>query len=495
LLAHVGVGTIDQALLAVLPVRHATLRLQGLKSKVLVVDEAHAFDPYMRRELVELLRFHAALGGSAILLSATLPKATRQMLVDAFRDGLGAAKLPLICQDYPLATVVGTGSTIVEQHCGVRTGLGRKVAITRLPDVDSALQRITQAASAGAAIAWIRNTVDDALTAAALLRAHGLEPLVFHARFALCDRLDVETEVLLRFGRDSAGAQRRCVLVATQVIEQSLDLDFDLLCTDLAPLDRLIQRAGRLWRHARTERPLPRSEMLVISPEPVDAPEMNWIKDLLPGTAAVYRDPALLWRSARAIFGSGVLATPEDMRPLIEVVADIVADGAVPPALAAAAALATGKDMSAAAIARQNVLKLNDGYRPDAGAWEPDTYTPTRLEDQPRVTLRLALQREGRLVPYARTTGDIRRAGSLSEVTVARHRLPICPVSPALAAMVEVAKKDWGQREREIGDFLIALLEMTSEADSYTLHGWMDEGSKRSLRYTPRQGLCWYCTD
>ena len=322
LLAHVGVGTIDQALLAVLPVRHAALRLQGLRGKVLVVDEAHAFDAYMRRELVELLHFHAALGGSAILLSATLPQDTRQMLVNAYRKGLGVAELPLASQDYPLATLTGADGGIVEQHCAPRDGLPRTVAVVRLPNAAAALARVMQAARAGAAVAWVRNTVDDALSAAALLRAEGIEPLVFHARFALCDRLAIEAEVLRRFGRDGTPATRPGVLVATQVVEQSLDLDFDLLCTDLAPVDSLIQRAGRLWRHIRPLRPLDRPEMLVVSPEPVVAPGPDWIKGVLPGTAAVYRDPALLWRSARAIFARGTLITPDDMRPMIEAVAD-----------------------------------------------------------------------------------------------------------------------------------------------------------------------------
>ena len=170
LLAQVGVGTLDQALLAVLPVRHATLRLQGITGKVLIVDEVHAFDPYMREELATLLRFHAALGGSAILLSATLPRALRQKLVDAFRDGLGQKPIDLTAAAYPLATIAGAHGA-VETPCDPREGLPRRVEVTRLADAAAAVERIVAASGAGAAIVWVRNTVDDAIDAVALLRA------------------------------------------------------------------------------------------------------------------------------------------------------------------------------------------------------------------------------------------------------------------------------------------------------------------------------------
>ena len=175
LMAQVGVGTIDQALLAVLPVRHAVLRQQGLKGKVLVVDEAHAFDPYMQRELVELLRFHAALGGSAILLSATLPHAVRQRLADAFRSGLGARPAPLTETAYPLATLVDAdGAT--EAPCPIRDGLARQ----RGGDVSARMPRRRWRGSLqtprGRARPWpgSRNTVDDAICdAAEALSAEG----------------------------------------------------------------------------------------------------------------------------------------------------------------------------------------------------------------------------------------------------------------------------------------------------------------------------------
>lgn len=491
LLAQVGVGTIDQALLAVLPVRHAVLRLQGLRGKVLVVDEAHAFDAYMRQELVALLHFHAALGGSAILLSATLPYDTRRLLVDAYRKGLGVGPLPLASRAYPLATLTGASDVLTEQPCAPREKLSRSVAVTRLPDVDAALARVVQAAASGAAVAWVRNTVDDALAAAALLRAEGIEPLVFHARFAFCDRLDIEAEVLRRFGRDGTSAERSGVLVATQVVEQSLDLDFDLLCTDLAPMDSLIQRAGRLWRHTRTKRPLDRPELLVVSPEPVAAPGPGWINDVLPGTAAVYRDPALLWRSARALFARGVLSTPDDMRRLMEEVADAEASDAVPVGLAGKSGKATGRDMANAGVAKQNVLKFPDGYRPDAGAWQPDTQTPTRLEDRPHVMLRLACLHEGRIVPYAQTAGDVRRAWSLSEVSVAQSQLATCLVSPSLQAMVTEAKMDWGRWERDSDRFLLALLGRAQAEGVYALEGRTEAGEAVHARYTLQEGLSW----
>lgn len=485
LLAQVGVGTLDQALLAALPVRHSPLRLWGLAGKVLIIDEAHAFDAYMQREMIALLRFHAALGGSAILLSATLPRAVRQGLADAFRDGLGQAPAILSESRYPLTTLVaGTGAS--ETACLVRDGLARRVTVTRLADAEVAIDRIAAAATTGAAIAWVRNTVDDAIAAAGALRARGIEVLLFHARFAMSDRLDIEREVLRRFGRDDAGADRKGVLVATQVIEQSLDLDFDLLCTDLAPADLLIQRAGRLWRHKRDLRPVATPELLVVSPEPVAEPDATWLRAAMPGTDAVYRDTALVWRSARAVFGRGGIVTPDDMRPLIETTFDSQSEGSIPVGLAAAAAKAAGKVMGQQGIADQNVLNVWGGYRASVGLWDTDLRTPTRLEDQPQVTLRLAVLHEGIVVPYAHDP-DLRRAWSLSEVRVAQHRMSTCPAPAGLDTAVAAARAQWGRWERESDMVLCAVLQ--SDGDGWFVEGSDPQGSLVRRRYDPRTGL------
>ena len=475
LLAQVGVGTIDQALLAVLPVRHAPLRQRALTGKVLVVDEAHAFDPYMREEVVRLLRFHAALGGSAIVLSATLPLRLRQALADAWRAGLGEASQPVAAEGYPLATIV-SGAGVQETAVAPRATTIRRVAVTRLSGAEDAVARIRAARDAGAAVAWVRNTVDDAIAACDALRAAGLDPMLFHARFAMADRLRIEDAVLARFGRDSA--DRRGVLVASQVVEQSLDLDFDLMVTDLAPVDLLIQRAGRLWRHERGDRPIPGPELLLLSPDLVAEPGPDWLAGHR-GTEAVYRDPALLWRGARALLATGCIEAPGGLRALIEA----AAEGEEPEGLRAAASRAEGKRFADAATARQNLLSIEGGYAEAAGLWASEERTPTRLEDRPQVTLRLARLRDGVVVPYAEDE-DEDRAWALSEVSAAEHRIGAVTVPPELAAAADAARARWGRWERESPRVKLVILGADAPERWRPMSG-------DAYRYDERLGLCW----
>jgi CRISPR-associated endonuclease/helicase Cas3 len=323
--------------------------LLGLSQRVLIVDEAHAYDAYVGAELQSLLAFHAALGGSAIVLSATLTAQQRADLARAYRTGLGSddGNGPTTAA-YPAAIVVAAVG-VEMQAVELAEGLRRSVTVERVASMAAAADAVIAAAAAGAAGAWIRNTVDDAIEAAELLRARGLDPLLFHARFAMCDRLAVEQEVLRLFGPTSTAAERAgCVLVATQVVEQSLDLDFDLLVSDIAPADLIVQRAGRLWRHPwRGARPVPGPRLLLLSPEPVADPPADWLGDAR--TRFVYDNPAVLWRSARALLSVGRIVTPDNIRELVEAAYD---ETNTPPGLARATFRRAGKVRLAASPGR-----------------------------------------------------------------------------------------------------------------------------------------------
>ncbi|MBU2820920.1 CRISPR-associated helicase Cas3', partial [Acidithiobacillus caldus] len=317
LLAEVGVGTIDQALLGVLPARHQSLRLLGLLGKVLIVDEVHACDAYMNRLLEELLRAHAHAGGSAILLSATLPYGQKKRLVQAFATGAGYDPINLLANDdYPLATCLVRGQ-IEQQAVNTRPDVARRMAV-RFVEEESAVETLLQKTIAKDQCAcWICNTVDDARSRFERLSADHPDWRIdlFHARFTLHDRLRIEQQVLRDFGKDSGPHERhRRILIATQVVEQSLDLDFDELISDLAPVDLILQRAGRLRRHKRdrigqrVDGPDQRGTptLTVLAPPWTDDPDPHWLRNALPGTAAVYRDEdARLWLAMKRLHESG----------------------------------------------------------------------------------------------------------------------------------------------------------------------------------------------
>ena len=492
-LADVGVGTIDQALLSVLPNRHQSLRLLGLMRRVLILDEVHAYDAYMQREMERLLEFQAGLGGSAILLSATLPLGIRRRLTDAFAKGLGGeignARLTM---DYPLATVCAAEVRHAERVAG-RVGRARTLPVRFLRSPDEALSEVEQAASAGKAVLYIRNTVDDALDTQAALTARGLCPHLFHARYALIDRLSVEKRVVKRFGKRSIPAERAGrVLIATQVVEQSLDLDFDVMITDLAPIDLLIQRAGRLWRHDRPERE-GQPELLVMGPKPVAEADEEWFSRALPRAAYVYKDHARLWLTAKVLEDTGVIESPVGLRALVESVYGEGVDVRIPDGLLGSFFDAEGRAGAERGVASANALDFAKGYVRDGGAWDSDVRTPTRLDDDPGITLRLARVHAGRIEPYAHAAAaDERwRAWRLSEMSVTTRRVGGEAVPPKLAAAVRVAKADWTRFDSEK---ILVVLEEAGAANAALL-GWATSGGESRntvlVRYDSRRGLTW----
>ena len=419
LLADVGVGTIDQALMAVLPTRFNTLRLRALSGHILIVDEAHEFDPYMEAQLQRLLQFHALLGGSAIVMTATLPLGMRAGYAKAFQRGLGIRRPRNVKGNaYPMLTVIGCGIDSVQPDPVPATC--RDIVVHRLEGEDAAARLLLSGVERGMACVWIRNSVGGAIASAVALREAGIEVDLLHARFTVADRLKHEAAVQKRFGRDGVGRAGR-VLVATQVVEASLDLDFDLMVTDLAPIGSLIQRAGRLWRHMdqrpAAKRPVPAPALHVLAPDPGQVDNADWLKRILGSGALVYPQD-VQWRTAKALFDSGMIRAPGGLRDLIETVhGDDPAE--VPEALQGFEIETIGRQMSEAQQALNQVLDAEDAY--DQSQMQrvfDDDQFPTRL-GVPQVTLRLAREENGRLVPWV---GEDSLGWQSSEVLVSSVR-------------------------------------------------------------------------
>ena len=354
------------------------------------------------------------------------------------------------------------------------------------------MTRVGQAAAKGAAVAWVRNTVDEAIEAWTRLRAAGVDAALFHARFAMGDRLAIEQEVLDRFGRDAPPERRSgSVLVATQVVEQSLDLDFDFMVSDLAPADLLVQRAGRLWRHLDlrpgTSRPCPRPELLLFAPDPAAEVDAKWVTRLSGGTSAVYQDDLLLWRSAKALLAKGELAVPEALRDLIEWVYRPETDDADPQALHRSHAEAGGKQAAERSFADHNLLKVAGGYSRNDQPWQDETSIATRLGEESRI-LRLARWQDGRLQPWHEHPNPD-QAWALSELTVrgnqAQEAAPDPEVPPAL---LQAARDGWGRYEAD------RLLVPLHPGEQGGWHGRLldTRSNLREIRYDRASGLQWW---
>ncbi len=484
-LADAGAGTVDQALLAVLPTRHQSLRLLGLAHRVPIIDEVHAYDAYMLRGIEVLLTFQAALGGSAILLSATLPAGHRQNLVDAFAKGLGEEPVDIAEQAYPLATVRARGAQ-TETPVPGRPGHGRKLPLRFLRSPDEALAEVEHAVHSGRTALYIRNTVDDAREAHAALAARGISAELFHARFAMADRLAIERRTVETFGKESkAGERAGKVLVATQVVEQSLDLDFDVLASDLAPIDLLIQRAGRLWRHGWRKR-AGEPELLVVAPPASDDPPENWFETFLPRAAYVYRDHARLWLTVRTLEQTGAIESPGKLRALVEAVYGPEAEDSIPLGLCGSLLAFEGRKSAARSMGHLNTLSVSSGYVRDAGAWDSDMRTPTRLIEDPHLTLRLARVQDGRVEPYAlaHAPREPWRAWRLSEVDIPQRHVTSEAIPSRFEQAAHEARAGWGRYD---DDKILVVLEEAS--DGRLVGAAMGPNGERRVSYSVSDGL------
>lgn len=316
MLADFVTTTVDHLLFAAMRAPHLALRHLGLARKVVIIDEVHSYSAYMNVYLDRALTWLAAYGVPVVLLSATLSNERCSSLVESYRAGLGQEDTPALDTPFPCLVVADrTGARVLPTDAGRSS----RVRLRRLHH-DDLLPLLTERLAAGGCALVIRNTIKRAQDTYEQLReVFGDEVTLNHSRFTISDRLAKDADLLHRFGppRRHPERPRRAIVVATQVVEQSLDVDFDLLVTDLAPIDLIFQRAGRLHRH---DRPRPTglqepdcyvSWLPVSSREPV----------LEPGATAVYGVHDLLRTAAaldRVVERGGWINVPADVRRLME---------------------------------------------------------------------------------------------------------------------------------------------------------------------------------
>ena len=397
LLSEYGVGTVDQALLPILPVRHNFVRLWGLANRVVVFDEIHAYDAYTGTLLVHLLRWLLALGSSVVLLSATLPPSVRRKLAEVVN-----ADLPEQEKKYPRLSIFRPGDKVDQKHFEADPARRRIVRLRGIPPdllgIRSNLEE--QLAGGGMGLALV-NTVQRAQDLYRLFPAgeplvresqrvgkrlaDGTEVFLFHARFPADQRQKREDQVLEVFGK-GGGRIGRKILIATQVAEQSLDLDFDVMATDLAPIDLVLQRAGRLWRHAREYRAVADPILLVaglVGSEPPSFGKPLW-------WGAVYREDFLLRTWALLLDRERRnLTLPDEIDTLVQVVYEEQVD--VPESLRERLekALVTGDGETYLKHGQANQAII--GF-PDDASWNDPARFVLYDEDEPGVHRTLMAQ-------------------------------------------------------------------------------------------------------
>ncbi len=317
-LGQIGVCTIDQVFLSVLPVRHNFVRAFGLHKSVLIVDEIHAYDSYMNGLLDCVLKRQKEGGGSVILLSATLPARRRLEILRLWGDG------GTITQDAPYPLVSHEDDAGSDFYVSHEVEENKSVHLEKVPaeevlPSDELISAIVAAAQNGARVAVVCNLVKDAQLVAGRLREvsapNGISVALFHSRFLFRDRQRIEEETLATYGKEASREKGR-ILIATQVIEQSLDLDFDWMITQLCPADLLFQRMGRLHRHNR-----PR-------PEGFETPRCTVVLpsgDDFGSHLYVYEDKRVLWRTRELLWHSETVEFPHAYRAWIE---DVYSDSA-----------------------------------------------------------------------------------------------------------------------------------------------------------------------
>lgn len=408
LLSEHGVGTIDQALMSVLNVRHNYLRMWGLANKVVVFDEVHAYDAYTGALLKELIIWLHHLGSSVVILSATLPESFKVDLLKSLSMNENIIERRNVdSTPYPRVTVINH-EVVDSVSFNHDRALSREIRISNLPVNAEAAKGVVDANLPETGLAAvIMNTVDRAQHAylawgdgtpichedyvLGKCLSDGTEVYLFHARYPSDSRKHREKNALALFGSSCDKRSGRRIMIATQVIEQSLDLDFDLMVTDLAPIDLILQRVGRLWRKPRERRPInePLCFISGLKERSIDFGKPLWWD-------AVYRNDILI-KTWAVLNRLDRISLPGQIDELVqEVYAEEFSTSFLTDDFIAERLEAAENDCLAEQYAMRKVARHSTIGRPNDGTWE--NYIPLLQYDDERPGLHpslLAKTREG----------------------------------------------------------------------------------------------------
>ncbi|MFI6661521.1 CRISPR-associated helicase Cas3' [Streptomyces sp. NPDC050523] len=510
LLTPVVVATVDQLLLAGIASRYVSVRMLGLAGKVVVLDEVHAYDAYMSALLHRVLAWLGACRVPVVLLSATLASGQRAELAAAYagapvalNDPAGAVYPRLTWAEAPtLSSGAEADRQARVRTVGAAASRSYPVEVTRLPEPDRTVvaDTVQFLLREGGCVLVLRNTVARAQELADDLRARLGEDRVtlMHARYTVADRRRLEAGLVGQFG---PGGKRPTshVVVATQVVEQSLDVSFDALITDLCPVDLLLQRIGRMHRHPVADRPAPLTQPRVIVTGYQEQQDGR-LPPLLPGGSRAVYGEHLLWRTAAAL-PHDQLRLPEDIPRLVDLVYSDTPIGPVswqePMAAAAAVAEQERQRMrqQAGAVALKNphTAEFLEELHADAPLHGDDD------ENSPQVQTLVRLGRPSVEVILLRASNDGASAMTISAGAPVTIRLDRLPDPAQVEAALDQAIRLPSQPER-----LAAAVEAAAVAPAgWTESAWLAgvrvlllpaDGSPlhlagQDVTYTPRDGL------
>ncbi len=311
LLEGYSVGTIDQVLMSALYVKYGVLRLLGMQNKVLILDEVHAYDAYMQDILLKMLMWCKSMKIPVVMLSATLATETKETILEVYDVNFQKE------QEYPAITAVyQNGQYQVTQIPKVASEKDIVIHLKEsMNDIEAICDLSLKTVQNGGCLCVLTNTVKKAQKLYSLIKekkTEGTQLYLFHAAFSVKQKNKIEKKVVQLFGTDKSYRPQSAIVIATQVVEQSLDVDFDFMITDIAPIDLLLQRFGRVFRHKETLRPLGcnAAEVTVLIPKKGEEYQ---------GTKYVY-PPVLLNLTKQYLLEHNKISCPGSIRTAVEYV-------------------------------------------------------------------------------------------------------------------------------------------------------------------------------